>query len=259
MLRVTPNLSEQQVCFCDEYLVSFNAYRSAISAGYSENTARRGELLHYPKIQEYLRMKMQQRSERMEITHDMILREYAKIAFSSMANYYDQRGDLKPACELTETERTAISFLQTTNIAEPDGYIVGAVTKIKLHNKMAALDKIAKHLGFFEAKKVAGGELPVAGLEDSQESDARNQDEEQDTLAVDVDGALAVVEGNGDKKDENILTLSPLADEAVQRDSGLLFSSRTTRETLAGALEASGDDQEAIKQKSPARWQAIKY
>ncbi|MEO6521579.1 MAG: terminase small subunit, partial [Mucilaginibacter sp.] len=185
MIRVTPNLSEQQVCFCDEYLVSFNAYRSAISAGYSENTARKGELLHYPKIQEYLRMRMQERSDRMEITHDMILREYAKIAFSSMANYYDERGDLKPACELTETEMAAISFLETRNIAEPDGYIVGAVTKIKLHNKMAALDKIARHLGFFE----------------TQESRAKNQDKKEqeagslkpEALVVDADGDLGFV------------------------------------------------------------------
>jgi phage terminase small subunit len=209
MIRVTPNLSEQQVCFCDEYLVSFNAYRSAISAGYSENTARKGELLHYPKIQEYLRMKMQQRSERMEITHDMILREYAKIAFSSMANYYDFRGDIKPVVELTETEMAAISYIETANIAEPDGYIVGRVTKIKLHNKMAALDKIAKHLGFFEGKKGECGELPVAGLEETQETGCLRPE----ALAVDVDGDLGFVEGNGVEKDEKILTLSPLVKE----------------------------------------------
>jgi hypothetical protein len=213
MVRVTPNLSEQQVCFCDEYLVSFNAYRSAISAGYSENTARKGELLHYPKIQEYLRMKMQQRSERMEITHDMILREYAKIAFSSMANYYDQRGDLKPACELTETEMAAISFLQTTNIAEPDGYIVGAVTKIKLHNKMAALDKIAKHLGFFEAKKPEAGSLKQEAFVEPEAESLK-----AGALAVDVDGDLEVTEGDGEKRDENIPTLSPLAGETRDGD-----------------------------------------
>jgi hypothetical protein len=236
MIRVTPNLSEQQVCFCDEYLVSFNAYRSAITAGYSENTARKGELLHYPKIQEYLRMKMQQRSERMEITHDMILREYAKIAFSSMANYYDQRGDLKPACELTETEMAAISFLQTTNIAEPDGYIIGAVTKIKLHNKMAALDKIAKHLGFFEGKK----ESPEFGVESSEsvgkvvvEAAAELKPE---ALVVDVDGGLEVVNGNGIEKDEKIPTLSPLVGEVAQGYSDVLLSNCTTRGTLAGAV-----------------------
>jgi len=216
MIRVTPNLSEQQVCFCDEYLVSFNAYRSAISAGYSENTARKGELLHYPKIQEYLRMKMQQRSERMEITHDMILREYAKIAFSSMANYYDYRGDVKPVSELTETEMAAISYMQTANIAEPDGYIVGAVTKIKLHNKMAALDKIAKHLGFFEKTQESRGRNQDEEIENRfQEARGKNQDEEQEALAVDVDGDLEVIGEGAEKRDENIPTLSPLMMEDV--------------------------------------------
>jgi phage terminase small subunit len=256
MIRVTPNLSEQQVCFCDEYLVSFNAYRSAISAGYSENTARKGELLHYPKIQEYLRMKMQQRSEWMEITHDMILREYAKIAFSSMANYYDQRGDLKPACELTETEMAAISFLQTTNIAEPDGYIVGAVTKIKLHNKMAALDKIAKHLGFFEKIQESRGKNQDEEQEvenQALESRAKNQDKELEALAVDVDGGLEIIEGNGIEKDEKNLTLSPLVGEMENGD--LVLSNCATGGTLAGVVS----DQDTLKQESPARWQAIKY
>jgi len=218
MIRVTPNLCEQQIRFCDEYLVSFNAYRSAITAGYSENTARKGELLHYPKIQEYLRMKMQQRSERMEITHDMLLREYAKIAFSSMANYYDYRGDIKPVSELTETEMAAISYMQTANIAEPDGYIVGAVTKIKLHNKMAALDKIAKHLGFFEAGKKSS-ESGAESLESLKtkpvEEVETDVNKEAEVLAVDVDGDLEVVEGGGEKRNENILTLSPLMMEDV--------------------------------------------
>ncbi|MEO6520193.1 MAG: terminase small subunit [Mucilaginibacter sp.] len=246
MIRVTPNLSEQQICFCDEYLVSFNAYRSAINSGYSENTARKGELLHYPKIQEYLRMRMQERSDRMEITHDMILREYAKIAFSSMANYYDERGDLKPACELTETEMAAISFLETRNIAEPDGYIRGAVTRIKLHNKMAALDKIAKHLGFFEvkaksSKQKAAEEQPEAEClkqeafeEQITEEVAVVSETEEMPLAA-VDGVEPVIDG-GEEKDENILTLSPLAGAIGASYTDVLLNNRTTRGTLAGAV-----------------------
>ncbi|MEO6521688.1 MAG: terminase small subunit [Mucilaginibacter sp.] len=208
MIQVTPNLNDQQIRFCDEYLVSFNAYKSAISAGYSDNTARKGEILHTPKIQEYLRLKMQQRSERMEITHDMILREYAKIAFSSMANYYDTQGNIKPVCELTDTEMAAISFFETRNIAEPDGYIVGAVSRIKLHNKMAALDKIARHLGFFgsqnqEARiknqdEVHGQEVLMEDVEETQEARGETQDEvhEQEVLVEDAG--------------EKVLTLSPL-------------------------------------------------
>ncbi|MEO6521850.1 MAG: terminase small subunit [Mucilaginibacter sp.] len=221
MIQVTPNLNDQQIRFCDEYLVSFNAYKSAISAGYSDNTARKGEILHTPKIQEYLRLKMQQRSERMEITHDMILREYAKIAFSSMANYYDTQGNIKPVCELTDTEMAAISFFETRNIAEPDGYIVGAVSRIKLHNKMAALDKIARHLGFFGSQNQ---EARIKNQDEDkviQESRTRNQEEEkvaasveqeqEEDLSVNADGALDFVDGNVvADAGEKVLTLSPL-------------------------------------------------
>ena len=184
---------------------------------------------------------MQQRSERMEITHDMILREYAKIAFSNMANYYDMRGDVKPVCELTETEMAAISYFQTVNIAEPDGYKVGMVTKIKLHNKMSALDKIARHVGFY-AGEVKGERLKEKGFEDqresgsfkqeaffeTQESGGGNQDE--DGLVVNGDGELVtevstedtvMPVNNADTLESSsatagkILTLSPLTDTVL--------------------------------------------
>lgn len=254
MNTIIPNLSDQQVCFCDEYLVSFNAYRSAVSAGYSENTARKGELLHIPKIQEYLRLKMQQRGERMEITHDMILREYAKVAFSSMGNYYDERGDLKPMCELTETEKAAISQFQIVDIAEADGYKVGSITKIKLHNKMAALDKIARHLGFFERgkKQEAGSLKPEAidGLEVAIEMAANENNEasvietpefavnvEQETVLANVDALplsddeVGLVMKEVGESTRNILTLSPLADGQVRNN--VLLRSRIIQGELA--------------------------
>jgi phage terminase small subunit len=269
MRHVLPNLNPQQIRFCEEYLVSFNAYRAAKAAGYSENSAKKGELLHLPKIEAYLKLKQQERAERLEISHDKILREYAKIAFANMGNYYDERGDVKPMCELSESDKAAMSFIQSANIAEPDGYVIGRVTKIKLHNKMAALDRIAKHLGFFEAgKRVAGGELPVAGLEkevavagEIQESRTKNQDEgqiEEIDIAAVLEEMDAVEEAfvqeevyesaeeNEDgllrdrpvqKEEGKALTFSPLVEMGLsERSSESLVngsSGYTARETLA--------------------------
>jgi len=232
MIHVTPNLNAQQIRFCEEYLVSFNAYRAAKAAGYSENTAKKGELLHLPKIEAYLKLKQQERAARLEISHDKILREYAKIAFSNMGNYYDERGDLKPMCELSESDKASISFIQTANIAEPDGYIVGAVTKIKLHNKMAALDRIAKHLGFFgnqtqeSRDKNQDGNVAVAVDEPLTEMEIAAMttlDEIEEEITQ--EGVYAAFEENGDgllrdrpvqKEGGKILTLSPLSDRAQE-------------------------------------------
>jgi phage terminase small subunit len=171
MQQVLPNLSDQQKRFCDEYLVNFNAYRAAISAGYSENTAHKGELLHMPKIQTYLKLAMNRTADRLQITHDMILRELAKVAFSSMGNYYDERGILKPMNELTEHEKAAISQYQALDAVDNDGQRYGELSKIKLHNKMSALDKIARHLNFYGSagKGVASSGLGVASSERANE------------------------------------------------------------------------------------------
>src|SRR4051812_23972453 len=107
LMNNSENLTFQQQRFCDEYLVSFNAYTSAVCAGYSMNTARKAELLHLPKIQAYLKAGMAKNAERLQVSHDMILRELAKVAFSNMGNYYDDNATLKPMCLLTTEEKAA--------------------------------------------------------------------------------------------------------------------------------------------------------
>src|SRR5476651_2007896 len=143
------NLSHQQQRFCDEYLVHFNAFRAAVNAGYSPNTARKAELLHSPKVQCYLKDAMRKTQSRLQITHDMILNELAKIAFSNMGNYYDEYAVLKPMNQLTNDEKAAISQYQILDALDDQCQRIGELSKIKLHNKMAALDKIARHLGFY--------------------------------------------------------------------------------------------------------------
>ncbi|RKR82180.1 terminase small subunit [Mucilaginibacter gracilis] len=145
-------LTLQQQRFCDEYLVTFNAFRSAMLAGYSENTARKGELLHLPKVQDYLKAAMDKTKQRLQITHDMVLRELAKIAFANMGNFYDDQGVLKPMYELSDDDKAAISQYQILDAVDDYGYQVGKLSKIKLHNKLSALDKIARHLNFYGVK-----------------------------------------------------------------------------------------------------------
>jgi len=79
----------------------------------------------------------------------MILRELSKIAFSNMGNYYDEYGCLKRMNELTVDEKGAIGYYDIVEIQDGEGYRVGTQSRIKLHNKMSALDKIARHLGFY--------------------------------------------------------------------------------------------------------------
>jgi len=207
------NLSHQQQRFCDEYLVHFNAFKAAVNAGYSENTARKGELLHLPKVQYYLQDAMRKTQSRLQITHDMILSELAKIAFSNMGNYYDEYAVLKPMNQLTNDEKAAISQYQIMDAMDDHGQRIGELSKIKLHNKMAALDRIARHLGFYGVveKKVAVAPAVAVGLEEKRSP-------EPEVLSPESESELSVVSGESNEvvevtaeNMENILTFSPLA------------------------------------------------
>jgi hypothetical protein len=151
-MAILEPLSYKQQKFCEEYLLSFNAYRAALTAGYTDNTARKGDLLHVPKIQAYLKDAMNRSAARAELTHDMLLRELMKVAFCNMGNYYDDQGDPKRMHELTDDEKAAISYYQRADVTAADGHISGELFKIKLHNKMAAIDKLCRHTGFYKAK-----------------------------------------------------------------------------------------------------------
>ena len=150
-MAILEELSFKQQKFCEEYLLSFNAYRAALAAGYSENTALKGDLLHVPKIQAYLKAAMSRSAARAELTHDMLLRELMKIAFCNMGNYYDDYGLPKKMHQLTDEEKAAVSYYQRADMCYQDGHIFGELVKIKLHNKMAALDRLCKHTGFYKA------------------------------------------------------------------------------------------------------------
>ena len=70
-MAILETLTYKQQKFCDEYLLTFNAYKAALAAGYMDNTARKGDLLQVPKIQAYLRVAMNQSAARAQLTHDM--------------------------------------------------------------------------------------------------------------------------------------------------------------------------------------------
>jgi hypothetical protein len=77
--KLTFNIVGKTTAFVDEYLIDLNATQSAIRAGYKPEWAgtNADKLLKNTKIQEYLSERQKARSERTEITQDMVLRELA--------------------------------------------------------------------------------------------------------------------------------------------------------------------------------------
>jgi phage terminase small subunit len=75
-------LTAKQQAFVKEYLVDLNATQAAIRAGYAEKSAtvEGARLLANAKVAEAVSVAQQARSERTEITADMVLQQWWKIA-----------------------------------------------------------------------------------------------------------------------------------------------------------------------------------
>ena len=134
--------------FVDEYLVDLNATQAAIRAGYSKSTAGSigGEILQKPEIQAAIAERMAERASRTEITQDRVLQELARIAFGDARRVMSWGPDgviLRESSELTDDEAAmVVEASQTTSQG-------GGSIKLKLADKLGALDKIGRHLGMF--------------------------------------------------------------------------------------------------------------
>lgn len=160
-------LTEKQARFVEEYLVDLNATQAAIRAGYSEKTARSVgcENLTKPDIQEAIKSAMSLRSERTEITQDMVLRELAAIGFSRVTDYVNIKGgvvELNDTSSLTDSQKAAIASIKEGKFGiEPKNY-----------DKLRALELLGQHLGMFSGKNPDGGDTPDDGFVDALRGEA---------------------------------------------------------------------------------------
>ncbi len=150
-------LNARQQLFVKEYLIDLNASSAARRAGYSADTAGSigHALLKNIEIDRQIQEALDARSKRVQITADMVLAELGRIGFSNMNNYADwseSNVSLIPSNELDEDALRCVSEIsQSVTTA-------GSSVKFKLHDKVAALEKIARHLGMFNDKLQLGGD-----------------------------------------------------------------------------------------------------
>lgn len=163
--RLTP----KQRRFIEEYLVDLNATQAAIRAGYSRKTAGQigDETLKKPEIAAAVDKALSARSARTEITADMVLTELAKVGFANMADFVSAVGrDGDPVVKLPQDDRAKMAALAEVTVEDftdgrgEDARDVRRI-KFKLHDKIAALVNIGKHLGMFADRHIHSGELTM--------------------------------------------------------------------------------------------------
>lgn len=153
-------LTRKQAAFVAEYLCDLNAARAAIRAGYSKRTARQigDENLSKPAIAAAIEKAMAERSARIELTQDRVLQELVRIAFFDIRKAFNADGSMKPLNELDDDTASAIAGIEVFEERDKEGVVIGRLKKLKISDKLSALDKLARHLGLLVEKLKVGGD-----------------------------------------------------------------------------------------------------
>lgn len=130
--------------FVDEYLVDLNARLAYDRAGGARKSARTlgPRLLLTPRVAKAVAAAEDRRSVRTEITGDRVLQELGRIGFSDMtafAAWDKKRVTLRNSQLLTEDQSRCVAEVSEGQLG----------VRIKLHDKVGALEKIGRHLGMF--------------------------------------------------------------------------------------------------------------
>lgn len=148
-------LTEKQKIFCREYIFDWNGSRAARVAGYSEKTAKEiaSENLTKPNIKAYIKDIQNNLEEVSGISKLRVLKEYEKLAFSSIAHLHETWIDRKDFEKLTDDQKACISEINTRIVKKnigsseiPEIVDVESI-QVKLYDKSKALDSIKKMLG----------------------------------------------------------------------------------------------------------------
>lgn len=167
-------MTGKQQRFIDEYMVDFNATRAVIAAGYSHKSAnvKGAQLLTIPEVRDEVNRRKAEACEGLRISAERVLWEMAALGFSNIFDYVEVvDGELRLKEMPTEMQGAVSGIKVTKNGVE-----------IKLHDKLKALEFLAKYTGladqkggnsidnnFFEAIRSAGMKLSLEGIPELKE------------------------------------------------------------------------------------------
>ena len=137
-------LTPKQQRFVEEYLVDLNGAAAARRAGYSAKNADNiaSELLGKTQVREALAAAMEERSRRVEIDADYVLKNLVEIVERSM-------------------QRAPVLTMKGEQVVDDEGR---SVWRFDGKNAIRALELLGKHKGMWTDKVEMSGELDIATI-----------------------------------------------------------------------------------------------
>jgi phage terminase small subunit len=151
---VSELLTGKQIIFCYEFIIDFNATRSAIVAGYSKKTARQmgSENLAKPYIITEIRRLQIETMKSLPINPEKIIMEHMKISFADITTYMDI--GRKEQTFFDDNGKKYKAMADYAHLKEGiliDGSVISEIqvskdtTKIKMQDKFKSLEFLAKY------------------------------------------------------------------------------------------------------------------
>lgn len=174
-------LTAKETLFVDAYIETLSQVEAARKAGYSKPETMAYRVFHKHHIQETIEARRQEIKDRLGISPERVLKEYAYNAFSDPAEFFDKEGSLLHTKDMPESARRAIASVSVKKKFggeyDDDGNkIFDDIVEVKVNNKLDALNALAKHLGLFEKDNKQIGE--AAGNAIAQQILAAEKDRE---------------------------------------------------------------------------------
>jgi phage terminase small subunit len=134
-------MTPKQLRFVIEYLKDSNATQACIRAGYSLKFADSmgPRLIRKSQVLREIRKRLAKVAYRTEVSLEKVVKEYMK----TFAVWDDNSVTLRDSGELDPNDSAAVAEV-TAKVS-----LFGMAVSIKLHDKVAALDALSKHLGLF--------------------------------------------------------------------------------------------------------------
>jgi phage terminase small subunit len=151
--------------FVQEYLVDLNATQAAIRAGYSAKTADREgyRLLRNAEISAAVREGQRAQWAKAELSASRVLEELHRVSLVNIRGLFQADGQLKPMTEWSDEQLAVVASVDIVTV-DREGAPPARVHKLRLWNKVAALDTLAKHFELLKERIEVDAPQPVQDI-----------------------------------------------------------------------------------------------
>ncbi|HPM22051.1 MAG TPA: terminase small subunit [Thermotogota bacterium] len=162
-------LTDKQRAFCLHYCTHWNATKAAKQAGYSEKTAQEisSENLSKPIIQAYIKHIQSDIARAAGVSALRNLMELTKIAYTNPTDIRESWDKLKDWESIPDDVKAGIAEVVTVSRVvktslDDDKTIELETVKVKMHDKLKALDMINRMLGYNEQQDDDTGSFTIS-------------------------------------------------------------------------------------------------